>query len=394
MSTKDPSNTPGLRGRTPIALALIAITAAAGITFAILIRDPRRPDAAVVKPEDITTKTAAFELTVSNTATPSTPTPADMVWIPGGEFSMGAQDPLGNDANDVGMQATQDSRPIHRVYVDGFWMDKTEVTNQQFETFVKTTGYVTIAERRPRAEDFPGAPPENLVAGSVVFSPPDHPVPLDNHYQWWSYVPGADWRHPTGPGSDLEGRAQFPVVHIAYEDALAYAHWAGKRLPTEAEWEFAARGGLSGQVYPWGNEFMKDGRWMANTHQGHFPDHDSHADAYAGVAPVAQFPANDYGLYDVAGNVWEWISDWYRDDYYAELVASGGVARNPKGPNSSSDRSEPGVLKRVNRGGSYLCTDQYCSRYMVGTRGKGEPSTGTNHLGVRLVKDAKQEGTP
>jgi formylglycine-generating enzyme len=315
-----------------------------------------------------------------------------MVWVPGGEFSMGAADPFGVDANPVGMQATKDSRPVHRVYVDGFWMDSTEVTNREFAQFVKATGYVTVAERTPTAAEFPGAPPENLVAGSVVFSPPDHVVPLYDHFQWWSYVAGADWRHPSGRASDIEGRDDFPVVQIAYEDAEAFAKWAGKRLPTEAEWEFAARGGLSGALYPWGNEFMKGGHWMANTHQGHFPDHDSHADAYAGVAPVAQFPPNGFGLYDVAGNVWEWTSDWYRSDYYAELAAT-GVARNPQGPEASFDPGEPAVAKRVHRGGSYLCTDQYCSRYMVGTRGKGEPSTGTNHLGFRLVKDVKQEGT-
>jgi formylglycine-generating enzyme required for sulfatase activity len=307
-----------------------------------------------------------------------------MVWIPGGEFSMGAADPLGNDNNAVGMQATDDSRPIHRAYVDGFWMDATEVTNRQFAAFVKATGYVTVAERTPRAEEFPGAPPENLVAGAVVFSPPRHAVPLNDHFQWWSYVKGASWRHPLGPGSSIEGKDRFPVVHVAYGDAEAYAAWAGKRLPTEAEWEFAARGGLSGQVYPWGNEFRKDGRWMANSHQGHFPDSDSGDDRFIGIAPVAQFPANGYGLYDVAGNVWEWVSDWYRPDTYAQLAA-GVVARNPQGPASSYDPSEPTEKKRVQRGGSFLCTDQYCSRYMVGTRGKGDVGTGTNHLGFRAV---------
>jgi len=310
-----------------------------------------------------------------------------MVWIPGGEFSMGAQDPP--DMNDaVGMQATTDSRPVHRVFVDGFWMDETEVTNQQFAAFVKATGYVTVAERRPRAEDFPGAPPENLVAGSVVFAPPSQAVPLNDHFQWWSYAPGASWRHPLGPESSLEGKKRFPVVHVAYEDALAYAQWAGKRLPTEAEWEFAARGGLTGKVFPWGDEFRDGDRWMVNSHQGHFPDHDTGADSFTGVAPVAQFPPNGYGLYDVGGNVWEWISDWYRPDYYALLATAGVVARNPTGPASAFDPDEPGERKRVQRGGSFLCTDQYCSRYMVGTRGKGEVSTGTNHLGFRCVRGA------
>jgi formylglycine-generating enzyme required for sulfatase activity len=307
-----------------------------------------------------------------------------MVWIPGGEFSMGAADPPGMDS--VGMNATTDSRPIHRVYVDGFWMDATEVTNAEFEAFVRATKFVTVAERTPRAEDFPGAPPENLVAGAVVFSPPGHAVPLDNHFQWWSYINGANWRHPEGPKSTLKGRERFPVVHIAYEDALAYAAWAGKRLPTEAEWEFAARGGASGHVYPWGNEFKPGGKWMANSHQGHFPNSDTGEDGHTGTGPVARFPPNAYGLYDVAGNVWEWVSDWYQPDYYAQLAAA-GVARNPKGPGSSYDPSEPGVQKKGHRGGSYLCTDLYCSRYMVGTRGKGEPSTGTSHLGIRFVKD-------
>ncbi len=331
----------------------------------------------------------AFQPTVANVVTPPDDPPEGMVWIPGGEFSMGAADPHGMDMNEVGMQATHDSRPIHSVHVDGFWMDKTEVTNAQFATFVKATGYVTLAERTPRAEDFPGAPPENLVAGSVVFSEPDHAVPLNNHFQWWSYVKGANWRHPLGPQSDLKGREQFPVVQIAYEDALAYVTWAGKRLPTEAEWEFAARGGLSGKVYPWGDEFMQGGRWMTNSHQGHFPNQDTGDDRFTGIAPVAQFSANGYGLYDVAGNVWEWTSDWYRPDYYAQLAAAGGVARNPKGPETPFDPSEPTEKKRVHRGGSFLCTDQYCSRYMVGTRGKGDISTGTNHLGFRCVRGAK-----
>jgi formylglycine-generating enzyme len=326
-----------------------------------------------------------FAPTVENKKPAPGDAPQGMAWIPGGEFSMGAQDPPGMDK--VGMQATLDSRPIHRVYVDGFWMDKTDVTNQEFARFVRSTGYVTIAERKPKAEDFPGAPPENLVAGSVVFSPPDHQVSLNDHYQWWSYVPGANWRHPQGPKSDIHGKADYPVVHIAYPDAVAYAKWAGKRLPTEAEWEFAARGGLAGKPFVWGDEFRPNGKWMANTYQGQFPFKDTGEDQYIGVTGAGRFPPNGYGLYDMAGNVWQWTSDWYRPDYYQQLVSEGGVARNPKGPDTPFDPAEPNDRKKAHRGGSFLCTDQYCSRYMVGTRGKGEVSTGTNHLGFRCVKD-------
>jgi formylglycine-generating enzyme len=326
-----------------------------------------------------------FAPTIENKKAPPGVAPEGMAWIPGGEFSMGAQDPP--DMNTVGMQATLDSRPIHRVYVDGFWMDKTDITNREFSIFVQSTGYVTIAERKPKAEDFPGAPPENLVAGSVVFSPPDHQVALNNYYQWWSYVPGANWRHPQGPKSNIQGKMDYPVVQIAYPDAVAYAKWAGKRLPTEAEWEFAARGGLAGKPFVWGDEFRPNGKWMANTFQGQFPFKDTGEDKYIGVTGAGRFPPNGYGLYDMAGNVWQWTNDWYRSDYYQQLASAGGIARNPKGPDTPFDPAEPNERKKTHRGGSFLCTDQYCSRYMVGTRGKGEVSTGTNHLGFRCVKD-------
>ena len=279
-----------------------------------------------------------------------------------------------------------DTQPIHRVSVDGFWMDATEVTNAEFEKFVNATGYRTVAEIAPTREQFPTAPVENLVAGSVVFTPTSEPVPLNNHFQWWNYVKGANWRHPEGPLRDIKGRENYPVVHIAYPDALAFAKWAGKRLPTEAEWEFADRGGLTGKVYGWGDEFRPDGKFMANTYQGKFPVKDTGEDGFAGIAPVTSFPPNGYGLYDMAGNVWEWCTDWYRVDAYARAAAEGRVSRNPQGPATSFDPSEPGVAKHVHRGGSYLCTDQYCTRYMAGTRGKGEPDTGTNHLGFRCVK--------
>jgi formylglycine-generating enzyme required for sulfatase activity len=305
-----------------------------------------------------------------------------MVWIPGGEFSMGSDDPRGRVCG--GNDPMPDTRPIHRVYVDGFWMDKTEVTNAQFARFVSATGYVTIAERTPTREEFPTAPAENLVAGSVVFTPTEERVPLDSHYRWWRYEKGANWRQPDGPQSTIDGRDDFPVVQIAYPDAEAYAKWAGKRLPTEAEFEFAERGGLSGQAYAWGNELKPAGKWMCNAWQGVFPVKDDAEDGFAGIAPVAKFPPNPYGLHDVAGNVWEWCSDWYRHDYFATCAVR-GLVRNPTGPRDSFDPAEPDQPKRIHRGGSFLCTDEYCSRYMAGTRGKGEVNTASNHLGFRCV---------
>jgi len=327
---------------------------------------------------------AAVAPTRAATSRPSGPAPDGMAWIPGGEFSMGSESASESLCGQPGV--THDAQPIHRVYVDGFWMDKTEVTNEEFEKFVKATGYVTVAERTPTQEEFPTAPPENLVAGSTVFTPTDRPVPLNDMFQWWRYEKGANWRHPTGPDSDLKGREKYPVVHVAYPDAEAYAKWAGKRLPTEAEWEFAARGGRAGEIYSWGNELKSGGKWMANIYQGRFPVEDNGEDGFAGIAPVAQFPTNGYGLYDMAGNVWEWCSDWYRADAYEARAQSGGVARNPQGPDTPFDPAEPTEKKRVHRGGSFLCTDQYCTRYMVGTRGKGEVTTGSNHLGFRCVK--------
>jgi len=305
------------------------------------------------------------------------PAPDGMTWIQAGEFSMGTQEEMFTD-----------TRPIHRVAVNGFWMDKTEVTNDQFSKFVKATGYVTVAERKPRAEDFPGVPPEKLVAGSIVFTPPKGAVPLDDYMKWWSYVEGANWRHPEGPKSDLKGRERHPVVHIAWEDANVYAKWAGGRLPTEAEFEWAARGGLDRRKYVWGDEFKPRGKFQANTFQGNFPTSNTGEDGFLATAPVGSFEPNAFGLNDVAGNVWEWCSDWYRADYYQTLAGHGSISRNPEGPADSSDPSEPGVPKRVTKGGSFLCTDQYCSRYMPGGRGKEAPDTGTNHLGFRLVRDA------
>jgi len=377
-------------------LVLVAATALAVVgllTWWLLFRSQPVHDLAgssATKSQPVTPNAQPnFEATIVNSGSAPGALPVGMVYIPGGEFSMGSLDPTEMVCG--GDQPMDDARPLHRVQLDGFFMDATEVTNEQFGSFVQATGYVTVAERKPTREEFPEAPEENLVAGSVVFSPPPRPVPLNDHYQWWSYVPGANWRHPDGPNVDLKNREKVPVVHIAYEDAAAYAKWAGKRLPTEAEFEFAARGGLTGKPYAWGDELKPGGKWPANIYQGKFPvkGGDAGEDGFKGIAPVAQYRPNGYGLFDVGGNVWEWTSDWYRADYYSTLAEQGGIARNPQGPSSSLDPAEPDQPKRVQRGGSFLCTDEYCTRYMVGTRGKGEVRSASNHLGFRCVKDVK-----
>lgn len=329
-----------------------------------------------------------FEPTIVNDSPPPSPAPPGMVWIPGGEFSMGCLDPRESICG--GPDAMPDARPIHRVYVDGFWMDETEVTNAQFQKFVDATNYVTVAEVPPKPEDVPEVPPEKLVAGSIIFTPTPGPVPLTDHLQWWRYEPGASWKHPEGHDSNLEGKENLPAIHLAYPDVEAYCKWAGTRLPTEAEWEFASRGGKSGELYTWGNDLNPGNKWMGNIFQGTFPVTDEHLDGFVGISPVKQFPPNPYGLYDMAGNVWEWCSDLYRPDYYQMLVDKGGVAKNPTGPLTSFDPVEPNTKKRVHRGGSFLCTDQYCTRYMLGSRGKGELLSGSNHTGFRCVLSPEQ----
>lgn len=294
-----------------------------------------------------------------------------MVWVPGGAFWMGSED------------GQSDERPVHRVIVDGFWMDTTEVTNEQFARFVKETGYRTTAEQTPEPKNFPGVPLENLVAGAIVFTPPEGEVPLDNHFAWWRYQAGANWRQPEGPGSTLEGRERHPVVQVSWDDAVAYARWAGKRLPTEAEWEFAARGGLDRQPFTWGRELVPGSKWQANIWQGKFPNQNSLSDGFRGTAPVASFPPNGFGLYDMSGNVWEWCADWYLPEYYAT-----SPEKNPPGPDRSYDPNEPGTQKRVQRGGSYLCNASYCSGYRASARMKSTPDTGLNHTGFRCVRSS------
>ena len=292
-----------------------------------------------------------------------------MVYIPGGKFQMGTEE-------------FPDASPIHEVEINGFWMDEHEVTNAQFLQFVEATGYVTVAERPLDPKDFPGIPEDVLVPGSAVFSPPAQSVDLSVPRQWWSYVAGASWRAPEGPGSSIEGRMNEPVVHVSYVDAKAYAEWVGKRLPTEAEWEYAARAGSTSSRFYWGDELKPNGNWQANIYQGEFPVADSGEDGFASVAPVKSFAANANGLYDMDGNVWEWCSDFYRPDYYRKSPVA-----NPTGPSDSFDPDEPGAVKRVQRGGSFLCSPQYCERYIAGSRGKGEESSGSNNLGFRCVMD-------
>jgi formylglycine-generating enzyme required for sulfatase activity len=310
-----------------------------------------------------------------------------MVLVPGGEFTMGTDE----------VEAYPQERPAHRVRVSAFWMDTTEVTNAQFAQFVEATGYVTTAERPVDWEELrkqvppgtPRPPDERLVPASLVFTPPNRPVSLRNSAAWWSWTPGADWRHPNGPESSITGLEDHPVVQVSWDDAVAYAEWAGKRLPTEAEWEFAARGGLESMRYAWGDDFQPDGRWMANTWQGTFPYRNTREDGFELTAPVRSFPANGYGLSDMMGNVWEWCSDWYRPDTYARR-ATRRVPTDPQGPAEGRDPADPYMPKRVIKGGSFLSCPPHSVTYRPSARHSMSPDTSNSETGFRCVISADQ----
>jgi sulfatase modifying factor 1 len=326
--------------------------------------------------------TASNALLDTTTTTATNVSKSGMKWIPGGTFKMGAS----------GQGGRPDEYPAHRVQVAGFWMDEKEVSNAEFAVFVKKTGYKTVAERKPDWEELkkqlPAGTPkpsaEVMVAASLTFNPPNHPVALNNAAQWWSWTPGANWQHPQGPNSNVAGKDNYPVTQVSWEDAQAYAKWAGKRLPTEAEWEYAARGGAEDNTYPWGNEPVESGKPKANTWQGSFPDRDTGWDGFKGLAPRGTFKSNPYGLYDMAGNVWEWVADWYMLDYYLSL--GNGVSNNPKGPENGYDPEETYVPKKVTRGGSFMCNSSYCEGYKVTSRMKSSPDTGLENTGFRCVK--------
>jgi sulfatase modifying factor 1 len=303
--------------------------------------------------------------------------------IPEGTFRMGSADHYPEEA------------PVHRVSVGAFSVRSTTVTNSQYAGFVEATGYVTVAERPLDPADFPGAPAENLVAGSLVFTMTPGPVDLRHMSQWWTWSPGASWHQPEGPGSSVEGRQDHPVVHVAYEDAEAYAQWAGEDLPTEAEWEYAARGGADGTAFIWGDEAVPDGRYLANFWQGDFPWRNNEADGFAGTAPVGSFPPNEFGLFDMAGNVWEWTTDWYADGHPADAETACCVPTDPRGPGieSSFDSGQPqfSIPRRVIKGGSFLCADNYCQRYRPAARRPQMIDTGMSHVGFRTVSRERVE---
>ncbi|HMN44005.1 MAG TPA: formylglycine-generating enzyme family protein [Povalibacter sp.] len=387
MSKQPRTDTPASRTSLPVILiSIAAIGGGVGFAAAAWLQKDSQP--AVAAPAVVAKPDAILGDGVTG--------PQDMAWIPGGEFLMGSDHRL----------AQRNERPTHRVRVNGFWMDRTHVTNAQFREFVAATNYVTTAERKPRWEDLkvqlppdtPQPPDEAMVAGAMVFVGTDAPVDYGNVAQWWRYVPGANWQHPRGPDSNIDGKDDHPVVQVSYEDVLAYAKWAGKRLPTEAEWEFAARGGLEQATYTWGEEFKPNGESMANiwdvSRQGRFPVVNPKAGGATGTMRVGTFPPNGYGLVDMTGNAWQWASDWYRADFFdRELQQYGSnVIDNPTGPSDSWDPDDslgiPGAPRRVIRGGSFLCNVDYCLSYRPSARRGNDPMNPMSHVGFRLVKDA------
>ena len=309
---------------------------------------------------------------------------AEMVWVPGGTFSMGSDKHYPEEA------------PVHRVTVAGFWMDRTPVTNRDFGKFVNATGYVTVAEVRPDIKDYPAALPHMLRAGSLVFTPPKRPIDLRDWSQWWNFKFGANWKRPLGPRSSLAGLNDHPVVHIAYADAVAYTRWTGKDLPTEAEWEFAARGGLDGAEFAWGQELAPSGKQMANTWQGAFPHENLRLDGYERTSPVTAFPPNSYGLYDMIGNVWEWTSDWYSSQHEPNAAKACCIPQNPRGgrEDASYDPSLPTVKipRKVLKGGSHLCAPNYCRRYRPAARHPQPVDSSMSHVGFRCI--VRPTGSP
>jgi sulfatase modifying factor 1 len=302
---------------------------------------------------------------------------ADMVWVSGGIFRMGSDNHYPEEA------------PAHRVTVAPFWIDRAPVTNREFRNFIRVTGYVTFAEIAPNPDDYPGALPNMLRAGSLVFNPPKHPVDMDNWTQWWAFKFGANWKRPYGPRSSIAGLNDHPVVHITCRDALAYAQWAGKDLPTEAEWEFAARGGLEDTEFAWGDELTPGGKQMANTWQGAFPHENLKLDRYERTSPVTAFPPNGYGIYDMIGNVWEWTDDWYSPKHAADAPKACCIPENPRGgrEDASYDPCLPniGIPRKVLKGGSHLCAPNYCRRYRPAARHPEPVDTSTSHVGFRCV---------
>jgi formylglycine-generating enzyme required for sulfatase activity len=301
----------------------------------------------------------------------------DMVWIPGGTFKMGSD------------KHYPEERPAHRVSVDGFWMDRCPVTNARFARFIEATGHKTFAEIPPDPKDYPGADPGLLHAGSLVFVQPKAAVDLSDVTNWWQYMKGADWRHPYGPGSSLDGIDDHPVVHVTFDDAEAFARWEQKELPTEAEWEFAARGGLEGAAFAWGDEFLPGDRHMANTWQGEFPWQHRSKDGYERTSPVGAYPSNGYGLFDVAGNTWEWTTDWYQPKHPGEQIKACCIPANPRGgrEEDSYDPQHPGITipRKVLKGGSHLCAPNYCRRYRPAARYPQPVDTSTSHVGFRCI---------